>query len=70
MKEKWKNKKWNDVSAGKNPNNQQETNKNGVSHKNKFKKKIDLKEVQCYCSQRFRDYARDNYFNKESNASD
>lgn len=36
----------------------------------KFKKKVDIKEMSCYCCQNFDNYARYFYFNGESNSSD
>lgn len=60
----------NDESVGNNSKIQGETSKNGASHNKKFKKNMDMKEVKCYCCQRFGHCAKDFYFNKESNASD
>lgn len=46
-KGKWKKNKWKDEGDGNNSHIQGETNKNGASHNMKFKKKVDLNEVQC-----------------------
>lgn len=49
---------------------QGETSKNCAAHNQKFNKKVEMKEVQCYCCQKFGHYARDFYFNKEYNWCD
>lgn len=52
-----------------NPKGQGEARKNSASH-NKFKKKPDMKEMQCYCNKMFGLFTRDCYFNKEANDND
>lgn len=66
VKEKWKKKLKDNGDAGKALRIQCETRKNSANQNQKFKKKIDMKEVQCYCYQRFGHYARDCYFNKDN----
>jgi len=69
-KDKWKKKKTVMKVLGKNSMNQGESSKTGSSINKKFKKKIDMKQVQCYCCQKFGHYVTDCYRNKDSNASD
>lgn len=70
VKEKGK-KKWNEgVDAGKVSRSQSETSKNGATQNQKFKKKVEMKEVQCYCFQKFGHHAPNCCCNKESNGGD
>lgn len=64
MKQKWKKKLDDNDDAGKALRSQGETSKNGANQYQKVKKKVDMKEVQCYCCQKFGHYVRDYCYNK------
>jgi hypothetical protein len=65
-KEKWK-KKNNDDATSKNSKNQNDSNKTNTSSNKNSKKKVNMKEVQCYCCDKFGHYARNCPENKDSN---
>lgn len=66
VKVKW-NKKLNvNVDVGKSSRSQDETCKNCENQHQKVKKKVDMKEVQCYCCQKFGHYVRDYYYNENN----
>lgn len=61
---KW-TKKRNGEGYDKNLEIQGDSSNNGASYNKKFKKKVDSKEMQCYCFLKFDHYARDSYLNQE-----
>lgn len=70
-KEKWKKKKWNESDgACNNSRSQSEISKNDTPQNRKVKKKVEIKEVQYYYYQKFEQYTRDYYFDKESKNND
>lgn len=66
VKGKWRKKLKDDVIFGKASRIQDETSKNNAIKNGKFKKKVIMKEVQCYFYQKFCHYDRDYYFNKDN----
>ncbi|GAU51473.1 hypothetical protein TSUD_95880 [Trifolium subterraneum] len=62
-KEKWKKKKNSVDAASKNSKNLDDSNK----HSKNSKKKVNMKDVQCYCCEKFGHYARNCSENKDSN---
>jgi hypothetical protein len=65
-KEKWKKKNNVDVAI-KNSKNQNDSSKTNTSSNKNSKKKVNMKEVQCYCCDKFGHYARNCPENKDSN---
>lgn len=52
--------------ASKASRSQGETSKNCANQNHKTKKKVDMKEVQCYCCKKLDHYDRDSYYNKNN----
>lgn len=52
--------------AGKASRSHSETDKAGANQNHKVKKKVDMKDVQCYYCRKFDHYARDWNFNKDN----
>ncbi|XP_050895721.1 uncharacterized protein LOC127102394 [Lathyrus oleraceus] len=66
VKQKWKKKLNDNGDVGKASRSQGETIINGANQNQKVKKKVDMKEVQCYCCHKFCHYVRYCYYNKNN----
>ncbi|XP_050877038.1 uncharacterized protein LOC127080786 [Lathyrus oleraceus] len=65
VKVKWNKKLNGNVDVGKASRRQDKTSKNCANQHQKVKK-VEMKEVQCYCCQKFGHYVRDYYYNENN----